>query len=147
MTSVDVTIRPRPPSEWTLLALELSTGVGALGGAWYGLAGAEDVPVEWLDGTPFRDYTIPSLILGGAVGGSMLAAGWAVARRRPRRRALSGVAGAVLVGWIGTQVALIGWRSPLQPAFLSVGATTIALARRLPGSHSEQTATNVGSSL
>lgn len=124
--------RRRRPDELALLALELSTGIAALGGAWYGLAGARAVPVDWLDGTPFRDYRVPSAILGTAVGGSMLAAAGSVAGRGRRRRELSTVAGAVLLGWIGAQVATIGWRSPLQPAYLGVGVATLALARRLP---------------
>lgn len=123
--------RQRGADELALLGLELTTGIGALAGAWYGLSGAPEVPVEWLDGTPFRDYRIPSVILGAAVGGSMLAAAGSVLRRGSRRRTCSVAAGVVLVGWIGTQVAMIGWRSPLQPAYLGVGIATFALARRL----------------
>jgi hypothetical protein len=122
----------RRPEEVALLALELSTGIAAVGGAWYGLAGARAVPVDWLEGTPFRDYRVPSAILGTAVGGSMLTAAASLLRQGRRRHELSTIAGTVLLGWIGTQVAMIGWRSPLQPAYLGVGIATLALARRLP---------------
>ena len=48
--------------------------VNAVGGGCYGLAGAKGVPVEWLVGSPFADYSVPSLILLIVVGGSSLAA-------------------------------------------------------------------------
>jgi hypothetical protein len=57
-----------------LAALELVVLLNAIGGAWYGLAGAENVPREWLEGSPFDSYTVPSLILLVAVGGGMTAA-------------------------------------------------------------------------
>lgn len=41
-------------------------------GGYYGLSGAKGVPLEWLSGSPFRDYFIPSLILLVVVGGSFL---------------------------------------------------------------------------
>ena len=37
--------------------------LNALGGGYYGMAGAENVPLEWLEGSPFKTYFIPSLIL------------------------------------------------------------------------------------
>ena len=118
--------------ESTLLATELVTGVAALGGAVYGLRGAPDVPVGWLEGSPFRTYAVPAAVLGVGVGGSMLAAAEAVARGRPTARPLSVTAGTMLVGWIAAQVGIIGWRSPLQPACLGIGLLTITLARRAP---------------
>ena len=60
-------------ARFTLAALELFVAVGAVGGAiWV----VPTLPPEWLVGTPFPDYTVPALALGGAVGGgAILAAG------------------------------------------------------------------------
>jgi hypothetical protein len=48
--------------------------LNAFGGGWYGLSGARGVPTEWLRGSPFRDYSVPSLLLLVVVGGSFLIA-------------------------------------------------------------------------
>ena len=75
--------------------------LNAFGGGYYGLAGAAGVPTEWLKGSPFPDYFVPSLILLVVVGGSFLVAAIAVfgspanrsacgLRRRPRRPGLAG---------------------------------------------------------
>lgn len=53
-----------------LIALELVVALNAIGGGIYGLAGAKDVPQEWLQGSPFHSYLLPSLVVLVAVGGS-----------------------------------------------------------------------------
>ena len=60
-------------------------GLNAVAGAWYAIGGAPDVPIEWLEGTPFDDYVIPGLVLGGVVGGTQLGAAFALARRASTR--------------------------------------------------------------
>jgi hypothetical protein len=48
----------------TLLGALLTVGaLNAFAGGYYGLSGAEGVPREWLAGSPFRDYFVPSVIL------------------------------------------------------------------------------------
>jgi hypothetical protein len=114
----------RTPERLALLFLEGVIALNAVGGAVYGLAGAEEVPREWLEGTPFRSYAIPSLILLVAVGGGMALA-WAlllVGSSWAPEAAIA--AGLVLVGWIVVQVALIvpdGGFSWLQPTMLAAG--------------------------
>ncbi len=61
------------------IAIGVLTGfiaLTAIGGGIALLTGAEAnrLPIEWLEGTLFRDYTIPALVLAIAVGGSSLAA-------------------------------------------------------------------------
>jgi hypothetical protein len=51
----------------TLLAF---MALNSIGGGIYGVAGAKGVPLEWLEGSPFRSYLLPSLILIFVVGGS-----------------------------------------------------------------------------
>ncbi|MBL8984585.1 MAG: hypothetical protein JNL26_20530, partial [Gemmatimonadetes bacterium] len=74
--------------------------LNAIGGGIYGLAGAAGVPVEWLQGTPFADYRIPSLILLVVVAGAHAFAAVRVGRRMPDARRISMAAGAILLGWI-----------------------------------------------
>ena len=52
--------------------------INAFAGGWYGLSGAPGVPLEWLAGSAFRDYFIPSLILFVIVGGALAFAAIAV---------------------------------------------------------------------
>ena len=106
--------------------------VNAVGGGCYGLAGAKGVPVEWLVGSPFADYFVPSLILLIVVGGSSLAAAIAVFARLRAARLLAAGAGVIALGWIVTQVAILGFVSWLQPATAVVGSLVLLLAARLP---------------
>src|SRR5919199_3584570 len=67
-----------------LIALNAAAGASALAGMWYALGGAPNVPREWLDGSPFRDYRTPGLILGGVYAPVSLAAAAALWRRHRR---------------------------------------------------------------
>jgi len=108
-------------------------GINALGGGIYGLSGAKDIPLEWLAGSPFTSYFIPSLILVVVVGGSLLAAAIAVFARARIARLLAFGAGSILLGWIAVQVAIIGYVSWLQPAVTVAGLVVLALAWSLSG--------------
>jgi hypothetical protein len=44
--------------------------LNAFAGGYYGMSGAEDVPKEWLEGSPFDNYFIPGFVLFIVVGGS-----------------------------------------------------------------------------
>lgn len=112
---------------YALGALLAFSALNAFGGGAYGLAGAKGVPTAWLEGSPFRDYVIPSLILLAVVGGSLLLAAVAIFARWRRARLLAIGAGVVLLGWIVVQVAIIGYVSWMQPAVAIVGAAIIAL--------------------
>ena len=111
-----------------LSVLHSLVALNAVGGGIYGLTGAAGVPVEWLEKTPFSSYLIPSFILLLVVGGTQIAAGLAVAARTPRSRRVSLVAGTILLGWIVTQVALIGYVSWLQPAVGIAALANLTLA-------------------
>jgi hypothetical protein len=113
----------------TLLAFG---ALNAFGGAWYGLSGAPGIPREWLHGSPFADYFVPSLVLGVVVGGSFSLATIALLRAWPRARPLCIAAGAVVLGWIVVQLRVIGFVSWLQPVTALWGAMILALAILLP---------------
>ena len=116
-----------------LAGLAAFMGVNALGGAGYALAGAESVPLAWLDGTPFRDYTVPGIVLGTVVAGSQLASAVALWRGTRNAKAIAGAAAAILLGWIVTQLAMIGFVSFLQPFVLAWAVLTLVLVSRLDG--------------
>ena len=113
---------------FALLVIELVVAANALGGGVYGLAGAKGVPTELLDGTPFRDFRVPSLTLLVAVGGSMGAAAVLTVVAWPTAAAWAAIAaGAILLTWIAVQVALIGYVSCLQPLMGVLAVVAVAL--------------------
>jgi hypothetical protein len=112
----------------TVLALN------AFGGGWYGMAGAEGIPLEWLQGSPFQSYFLPSLILFVVVGGSFLFAAFAVFRRTHFARTTVICSVAILFVWLAVQLFIIGYVSWMQPATAIAGLLALALSRALPGS-------------
>jgi hypothetical protein len=116
----------------TLGIVLLILAANAFGGGYYGMAGAENVPVKWLEGSPFKSYFIPSLFLFVVIGGMCLVASIAAFRNSKHARKLSFICAGVLLGWITAQVLIIGYVSWMQPA-ISVSAIVIAaIAFQLP---------------
>jgi hypothetical protein len=115
---------------WMLAGLLLVVAVNAFGGGWYGMAGAPGVPIEWLDGSPFDSYLVPSVILFAVVGGTFLIAAIGVLARA--RWSWFAVAAAVVVAtvWLTTQLAIIGAVSWLQPATAAAIVAVALLAWR-----------------
>lgn len=112
----------------SLLALHLLVGLNALAGGYFGLSGAPQVPIDWLDGSPFQSYFIPSLILLFVVGGSQFLAAFFLFRKSPSSLKLSKLAGAILLVWIIVQVSIIGYVSWLQPAIAMIAGVNFLLA-------------------
>lgn len=115
------------------LGLLLSfAALNAFGGGYYGMAGAEGVPVEWLEGSPFRNYFIPGLILFVIVGGSFLFAAIAVFAKLSiaRRAAVSSVI--IVFMWLSVQLSIIGYVSWMQPVTAITGVMILVLSFLLP---------------
>jgi len=106
--------------------------LNAFAGGYYGLAGAKGIPKEWLRGSPFPDYFVPSLILVVIVGGSFLLAAVAVFARWRHDRSLAMASAVIVFGWLAIELAIIGYVSWMQPATAIGGALVLVLARRLP---------------
>lgn len=116
-----------------LLGALLTFGaINAFAGGYYGLSGAKGVPLEWLAGSPFSDYFIPSLILLVVVGGAFSVAAIAVFMRSRLARVSAYAAGTVVLVWIGVQLAIIGYVSWMQPTTFLAGVFVLILARLLP---------------
>ena len=128
-------------SSWTRYLLGGLLAFGALnafGGGFYGLSGAEGVPLELLDGSPFRTYFFPSLILLVVVGGSLLLAAIAVLARSRLAKPSALAAGAILLVWIAVQVGIIGYVSWMQPVTAIAGLIVLLLAALLPGNEDRE---------
>ena len=108
----------------TLASLGL-LGVGAIGGAAFMLARPDGslmgFSVEMLAGSPFSDFLIPGLVLGGVFGiGSfvVVALGLRGALIAPF---LAFAIGCGQMAWIVVELAIIGEFSFLHPAMFAVG--------------------------
>lgn len=117
---------------YTLGVVLLFVTINAFGGGYYGMAGAKHVPTEWLQGSPFSNYFIPSLILFVCVGGSSLMAAFAVFRRHHLARKAAFSCGVIILIWISVQVAIIGYVSWMQPATAIAGLFILFLTWLLP---------------
>jgi len=110
--------------------------LNAIAGGYYGLSGAEGVPKQWLEGSPFTDYFIPGLVLLIVVGGAFVVSAIAVFMElRIARHAALG-AGVIVLGWLAVQMAIIGYVSWMQPTTAVAGLLIIVLARSPGGTGS-----------
>ncbi len=117
---------------FTLGTLLAFLALNACGGGFYGMCGAEGVPLELLDGSPFATYFIPSLFLFVVVGGSALFASIAVFANSRFARIASLANVIIVLGWLTVQVIIIGYLSWLQPATASISIVILMLTLFLP---------------
>ncbi|MEO9003812.1 MAG: hypothetical protein ABI288_03700 [Ginsengibacter sp.] len=111
------------------------TGMVALsssGGGIYGMVGAKDVPLVWLEDSLFPNYFVPSLILFIVVGGFSLVASIFVIREHPYARRIAYLDGIIILAWIVFQVKIIGYVSWMQPFIAIAGFSILFLSRWLP---------------
>ena len=123
---------PATAIRYSLGALLVFGAVNAFGGGYYGLSGAKGVPTEWLNGSPFPDYFVPSLILLVVVGGSFIVAAMAVFTGLRIARLAALAAGIVVLGWLAVQLAIIGYVSWMQPTTAIAGVLVLVLGSLLP---------------
>ncbi|WP_104175693.1 hypothetical protein [Arthrobacter sp. Y81] len=90
------------------------------------------VPQEHLAGTWFPTFLVPGLILGVVLGGTHLAAAYALLTRRHWALLASAVAGFAMLIWIFTELAIIGY-SWLQSLYFGFGAVELILVFALLG--------------
>ncbi len=115
-------------------AILILVAINAFGGGYYGMAGAKDIPVEWLEESPFPDYFIPSLFLFVVIGGLTLFSGIAVFRRLPIARKAAFSCGIIILLWIAIQITIIGYVSWMQPTTTIAAVLILLLSRHLPKS-------------
>ncbi|MES2766981.1 MAG: hypothetical protein V4642_13990 [Bacteroidota bacterium] len=125
-------------ARYTLGSLLLLVALNAFGGGYYGMAGAKDVPIEWLEGSPFKNYFIPGLILFIAVGFSCLIVSVAVFKKHRVALKAAFVCCAIIFGWLGVQVAIIGYVSWMQPVTAIVAGLILFITFLLFKSSSER---------
>lgn len=108
----------------------LSGVVGGLGLLYDPTGETLGLPMEWLAGSPFPDYTVPGLVLLAVLGAGPLAAAWGVWTRRPWGRTGSVAVGLALVAWLGVEILVVGYQAepPLQLIYGVVAAVILVLS-------------------
>jgi hypothetical protein len=144
-TAAPLSVAPRRPAALiALIVVQLFQAIGALGGGATLIAspkgGIMKMPLSNLDGSPFKDFLIPGVILFVVLGLGPLLATW-VLIRQPRSVALerinpfprqywgwtlSGVIGVGLVIWIAVESLIVPYNF-LQPFYACVGIVIIVL--------------------
>jgi len=112
------------------IAFLVLLGIGALAGGIALVArpdgSAMHFDVRLLAGSPFSDYLVPGLILGGFFGvGSLVAAGLGL-RRSPMAPFLAFTIGCGQMAWIVIELAIIREFSFLQPTMFAIGLAIAA---------------------
>ena len=102
-----------------ILIIATFIALTTMGGGIAMLTGVDQFPLEWLEGTPFRDYTIPALILIVVVGGSSLLALWAVGTGQKFGALAAIAAGVIMTGHIVVEVSILA-QDPPSPTRIEV---------------------------
>lgn len=118
---------PSKTIRYTLAFMLLFVAINAFAGGYYGMAGARNVPGEWLEGSPFHNYFLPGLILFVCVGGSSLIASIAVYKRQAIDCKAAFISGIITMFWLGVQISIIGYVSWMQPATASAALIILFL--------------------
>lgn len=151
-------VRAAVPGRWSVrrraqraaAVLSLFTGVTAsLGGielmVWRE-GGPWLPPLSVLAHTPFETFLVPGALLFACVGLSNLLAGWWMLKRHDLEAMGVIAGGALLTGWIVTEMLLLRMAHWLQLVYLVVGVATLALgiwlefepSRRAPARRREE---------
>ena len=93
------------------------------------------MPEDVLAHSPFESFLVPGILLGGAVGGSLLLAAWQLWLGASHASIASLVAGAILLGWISIESVMVRDGRPLQAFVLITSVVIIGLAWRFHRAH------------
>src|SRR5581483_1341959 len=115
-----------------LVGLEVFIGLGALAGGGLLMLSPDGrllgMRLSVLDGTPFKDFLVPGLVLFTAIGVVPLAAAAAALRRMRVAPVLAVAVGVLLVGWIAVEmVMLAGPGSLAWSLYLFLGTAVLVL--------------------
>jgi hypothetical protein len=108
--------------------------LGALGGAAFLVTSPDGSAMQWtvsmLKGSPFRDFFVPGLILGGVFGiGSLAVVALGLARSRIAPFLAFGLGCGQMI-WIVVELAIIGQLSFLHPLCFGLGLIIASTAVR-----------------
>jgi hypothetical protein len=129
-------IRLKTFSRFLLVGLQVFISLTALiGGAKLvsdPSGNAVGIPLEWLSGSPFPDYSIPGWVLVIVIGLGHGAASLSSALGFRHLGRVAIVQGGLLAGYIAVEVWAVGFRVVLQPLYFMFGLAQIFLGIVIP---------------
>src|SRR6056297_1764673 len=104
-----------------VVIFQLFNGLSALAGG-FGLMSdttgqALGMEIEMLQGTPFPSFLIPGIVLFTVNGLGNIAGFFATTRKHSRSGEIAALFGAIMMIWIISQIAWVGYQSFLQPLY------------------------------
>ena len=117
----------RSNARTALIVTDAFLALSALAGSGGLLLGWMRPPLYLLQGSPFSDYTLPALILGGLVGYPALIGALALLNHESLALRASWLAGVAVIGFVTVESLVIGFEL-LQVVYLLVGVAILSLA-------------------
>lgn len=118
-----------------LVILQLLVGLFAVAGGWFMLTGNMELQQDWLQKTPFVDWTVPGIALLLLPGVGELIAASAVLLKWRYARPLAVISGLGLVAWILVQLLWMQVFHPvMHPLIGTIGVVIAVLGWMLPRS-------------
>jgi len=108
-----------------VIVFQLFNGLSALAGG-FGLMSdttgqALGMEIKMLQGTPFPNFLIPGIVLFTVNGLGNIAGFFVTIRKHKHAGEIAALFGAIMMIWIISQVAWLGYQSFLQPLYFSTG--------------------------
>jgi hypothetical protein len=119
---------------YSLGAFQAFIGITAIAGGFRLVSnpnGASDIPIEWLNSSPFTNYFIPGSVLLIVIGfGNVLGGIFSFLSKR-YAGGLAAMLGTFLILFMAIEVWFVGLRNFLQPLYFILGAIVLVLGLKL----------------
>ena len=119
---------------YSLGAFQAFIGITAIAGGFRLVSnpnGTSDIPIEWLNSSPFTNYLIPGLVLLIVIGfGNVLGGIFSFLSKR-YAGGLAAMLGTFLILFMTIEVWFVGLRNFLQPLYFILGAIVLVLGLKL----------------
>jgi hypothetical protein len=115
-------------------ALQAFIGITAIAGGFRLVSnpdGTLDIPLAWLNNTPFTSYLIPGLILLVVIGFGNVLAGIVSFLKQRYAGGIAAASGTFLILFMTVEVWFIGLRNLLQPLYFILGAIVLIAGLKL----------------
>ena len=119
---------------YSLGALQAFIGITAIAGGFRLVSnpkGTSDIPIEWLNSSPFTNYLIPGLVLLIVIGFGNVLAGIISFLSKRYAGSIAAILGTFLILFMTIEVWFVGLRNFLQPLYFILGTIVLILGLKL----------------
>ncbi|MBW2411139.1 MAG: hypothetical protein JRF72_15175 [Deltaproteobacteria bacterium] len=119
---------------YSLGALQAFIGITAIAGGFRLVSnpnGTVDIPIQWLNNSPFTSYLIPGLVLLIVIGFGNVLAGTVSFLKKRYAGGIAAILGTFLICFMTIEVWFVGLRNFLQPLYFILGAIVLILGLKL----------------